>query len=179
MSRNVLVVTVGILVSVSASLGEQPFTANWQTESLPTVSFTGPDSVNWHHVPGSSQSLTLPAGTAFMTWYVNAAKDRGRIRAVIGDTIGSEWIWTFAEINGSWSGNIPQGTVDVKLQARTDAIGVLEFDSIHEVRWTLMVIPETPQGSVPAVSTWGLIVMAILMLSAGTLVMTRRKPVVV
>ena len=43
--------------------------------------------------------------------------------------------------------------------------------------FTLSGYIPTPNGSVPAVSTWGLIVLAILMLSAGTLVMTRRKPV--
>lgn len=33
----------------------------------------------------------------------------------------------------------------------------------------------TPQGNVPAVSTWGIVVMAMLLLSAGTLVVMRRK----
>ena len=45
---------------------------------------------------------------------------------------------------------------------------VLNTDEIHE-----LYAPEPP---VPTVSEWGLIVMAVLVLTAGTLVFLRRRP---
>ena len=79
------------------------------------------------------------------------------------------------------SGSDATGTVTFALQAKNDQDGYTtgQVSSIDSMSWSIMVVPEAAAGNVPVIGTVGLIVMVILVVSAGAVVLSRRKQPVV
>lgn len=99
-------------------------------------------------VPASGKSVTIPAGTALITWSLSCHSFGGpgvyRIRPVIGGVVGPDIICVTNEagshktFSGSWATTVSGGTVTVKLQARCDA-GTFHLDIGDSLSWSLIV----------------------------------------
>lgn len=185
MSRfSILVAGVGCLTCGQIASAIQPTVENHFVVDIPTQVIDQPTYVD---LSGSDKTVSVPTGVAVISWTGYLTNDSGisefAIRPVIGILTPNLGLRQYngsgvdrTAFAGSWSTPVDAGEIVVKFQARSFA-GSGRVTSGFS--WTLVVYPNEPNATVPAVSTWGLIVMAMLMLSAGTLVMTRRKPVVV
>ncbi|MFH1108255.1 MAG: hypothetical protein V1790_03525 [Planctomycetota bacterium] len=144
----------------------------------------------------SQHSLTIPAGTAFITWSVHGSVvctagpciDTARFRPVIDNSFPTEGMPddTTGTSTGSWAVHTDGGNVAVGLQVAAPyaldeydwrfEMNSTESDSRDAMSWTLIVFPDANAG-VPAVGGVGLGVLAVVLLGiGGVLVLRRRNP---
>jgi len=146
-------------------------------------------------IPGSEHTLTVPAGTAFITWSVHGGvvyklggpNETARIRPVIGTGFPSEGMPddTARSSLGSWSVPTQGGDITVKLQVAAPKAVEENFwrftmdssasDSRDAMSWTLVVLPDTAGTGVPAIGGLGLVVLVGALLGIGALLITRRQ----
>ncbi len=188
MERSVSIVAAIFLLSVGqVAFGQAPFVENlyvvgdWQVLN----------AADYQDIPASQKVVSVPSGTAVLTWSLTGRKSpyvgpTVQVRPAIGDTFPTEGQWMnfteadpmsgvgpFGVSSGSWVTTVEQGTVTVRLQARTPCC-TFETAFGRSITWTLVVFPEAV-GGVPAVSAWGVIAMSLLVVVVGTLVCARRR----
>ena len=128
-----------------------PFVDNLMViDAVPGYSST---STSYFDIPGTSKTVTLPAGTALIVWSMScysggpSAGAVWYIRPVIGANAPPEGllcatneIGSHKSFSGSWAVVIPAGgTMTVKLQARCyGGFGDFRFDRDH-LSWTIIV----------------------------------------
>jgi len=139
-------------------------------------------------IPQSLMNVEIPRGQAVITWSITASPNGGDayywIRPAIGEEHPPLGLNVFLKdepggtghrpIAGSWSTTTTGGNVDVRLQVqKTGGSGAftLHEDTDDSIAWTLVVFPNA--GAVPAISTWGLTVLGILVLVAGAVLIRR------
>jgi len=148
-------------------------------------------------IPGSQHTLTVPAGTAFITWSVHGRvvyklgdpDETARFRPVIGNSFPTEGMPdTIARsASGSWAIPTDAGNITVKLQvAAPNAVDEINWrfamdssasDSRDAMSWTLVVLPNAASTGVPAIGGLGLMVLVVSLLGVGALVITHRQKV--
>ena len=74
--------------------------------------------------------------------------------------------------SGTWSTPVVTGEYEVGIQAKREASNV-NADSRDGLTWTLMVFPDAIEG-VPAIGTWGLVALTLLIVSVGSVLIRRR-----
>ncbi len=144
-------------------------------------------------IPGSEQTLTVPAGTAFITWSVHGAvqclsgctQDTARFRPVIGASFPAEGMPDDNDgtSSGSWTAPTEAGNITVKLQVAAPAVldedewrfvmASSETFSQDAMSWTLMVFPDAVAG-VPAIGGLGLVVLVAVLLGVGAILIASR-----
>ena len=145
-------------------------------------------------IPGSEHTLTVPAGTAFITWSVHGVvvctqgpcNDTARFRPVIGNSFPTEGMPdnNAHSASGSWAIPTEAGNITVKLQvAAPYALDEYNWqfqmysansDSRDAMSWTLMVFPDASAG-VPTIGGLGLVVLVASLLGVGALVVAHRQ----
>jgi len=128
------------------------------------------------------KAVTIPAGTAVLTWSLQSTGTQVRLRPFIGDAHPDEGMWTFGtgpRVYGSGSYVVATsgGTMTVGFQVKVYVSPWRLQSQYDSIAWTLVVYPEAA-GHVPAVSTWGLAVLGILVLTVGTVLLGRRRQAV-
>jgi len=146
-------------------------------------------------IPGSEHTLTVPAGTAYITWSVHGVvqviagppNDTGRFRPVIGNSFPTDGMPddTAHSASGSWAVPVEAGNITVKLQvAAPNALdeynwrfGMDSSDSASRdaMSWTLVVLPVAASTGVPAIGGVGLMVLACSLLGVAALIIARRQ----
>ena len=158
----------------------------------PTVNM--PASAVYADIFGSEHTLTVPAGTAFITWSVHGAISctggtcTARVQPIIGNSSPPEGLPedVVGTSSGSWSTPTAGGSTTVRLQVAAlclpdkyecqFAMGSAEPYSGDAMSWTLVVFPDAGAG-VPAVGGVGLGLLAVVLLGiGGVLVLRRRNP---
>lgn len=164
---------VGLLVMVQGAVGQSPIIVGLY-EPSPTL-LVEPISLEeevWVDIPQTEKVVTMPSGTAVMTWEISnvgAAQSAIFVRPVIGDVWPPE-----VSFYGSWVTPVDGGTVSVKLQVRSRAgTSFIDYDSTSFLNWSLIVIPDIP-SNVPAISGIGLLVMVAGLVAAAGFVLRRR-----
>jgi hypothetical protein len=149
-----------------------------------TLGFFYVTSTAYTDLPGSTKTVTVPAGKAVITWALPTVwASCAFVRPVIGThTPDSPLLQHNANANGSaiagsWATVIESGTFDVKLQAAISLSPpacsfVCTGDSGAE--WTLIVFP-TAAGGVPAVGSVGLALLVALLLGVGGAIIAHRR----
>lgn len=145
-------------------------------------------------IPGSEHTLTVPAGTAFITWSLRGdvsctagtCIDTTRFRPVIGNSFPTEGLPDddSGTSSGSWAIPVEAGSIMVKFQiAAPFALGQYESqftmfssESWNKdwMSWTLIVFPDAVAG-VPAVGGIGLLVLVAALLGVAALVIAHRS----
>ena len=146
-------------------------------------------------IPGSQHTLTVPAGTAFITWSLRGdtncitgcvGDNTARFRPVIGFSFPTEGLpdGNDGSSSGSWAIPTNAGNITVKLQAAAPNASVesewrfqmysAEPQSRDAMSWTLVVFPNAASAGVPAVGGLGLMVLVATLLGAGALLIARR-----
>ncbi len=177
MFRAVTLVPVVMLAFGQVAVGQTTFVANhlvsdsdWFREETDPFPYTD--------IIGSEQTLDIPAGTALITWTSTMFPNQlPRIRPRIGDSYPADGTVVLGyRSSGSWLTTTEGGTVTIALQVKNDYDGfqVGQAPGAGSLSWSLVVVPD-PAGNVPAIGTVGLAVMALLVLSAGAVVLSRRK----
>lgn len=180
--RTLLVLVLGGTFGPTA-WGQTPFVHNLLVVD-PQTNIVATDT--YQDIPESDQSVTIPAGTAVIMWSIGASSGTlawcNHVRPVIGTLSPTEGPYVplqSADTNigygsGTWATPVEGGTVTVKLQARRDRPACTDGGAFaHDMSWTLIVFPDTKTG-VPAVSTWGLAVMVLLLGIAATVMIRKR-----
>ncbi len=167
---------VMVLVSAGVAWGQTPFVAN---HLVSQAAWMGPEvPFEFMDLPGSDQTLTLPAGTALITWTSTMTPDfEARMRPRIGtDAPVGDTVVRGGRASGSWLTTTAGGSVNVGLQVRSVHVGCCtgQVDTIDSLSWSIMVIPDS--APVPAVSSLGLAVMIVVLLGVGGYVVRRRMP---
>ncbi len=159
----------------------------------PTVDLAA--SAGYVDIPGSQHTLTVPAGTAFITWSIRGSvvctlgfcPDTTRFRPVIGANFPTEGIPDTNEgtSSGSWAIHTTAGNLTVKLQIAAPysmneyesrfIMDSSESFSQHAMSWTLIVFPDAANAGVPTVGGVGLGVLVLLLLGAGSLIIAKRS----
>ena len=169
-----------VVLSVSQVVaGQVPFVENLYVPQTSNFELSGP--FDWTDIPETVKVVSIPAGTAFLSWSLAASAGTNfRIRPVIGDAMPAEGkLVSNNHSVGSWVGTVTDGTVPVKLQVSAFQAGQFHTTpSWGSVSWSLIIFPRTT-GNVPAVSTWGLTMLGLLVLTGGTVAILRRKAAVV
>ena len=149
----------------------------------------------FENIQGSEDTLTVPAGTAFITWSVHGVLQQctgspctARFRPIIGDSSPLKGLPEddAGTSSGSWVTRIDAGSTIVRLQVAALCssgayhcqflMGSPEPFSRDTMSWTLMVFPDASAG-VPAVGGVGLGLLAVVLLGiGGVLVLRRRNP---
>ncbi len=158
----------------------------------PTVDIAA--SAGYLDIPGSEHTLTVPAGTAFITWSLHGdvfcvsgtCVDTTRFRPVIGSSFPTEGMPDdiTGTSTGSWAIPVEAGSITVKLQITAPyALGEYESrftmyssepSSQVAMSWTLVVLPNATSAGVPAVGGLGLMVLVLLLLGVGALLIAHR-----
>lgn len=147
-------------------------------------------------IPGSQHSLTVPAGTAFITWSVHGVvvctagpcgNETARFRPVIDNSSPTDGMPddTAHSASGSWAIPIEAGNITVKLQvAAPGALDEYNWRFVMEssdsasrdaMSWTLVVFPNAASAGVPAISGLGLTVLVFSLIGIAALVIARRR----
>ena len=130
-------------------------------------------------IPASVKTVTVPKGTAIITWSFNYAPicDPARIRPRIGTLAPNEGLPQYFQgalrPSGSWATPVDAGEISVALQLGFLSGSFCSLDEGSFITWTLIVFPETT-GGVPAVGGVGLAVLVAVLLGVGALIITRR-----
>jgi hypothetical protein len=207
MQRSILVCVSFVLMSVGGNVAtaQTPFVDGYYgpddpTNPMPEIGIT---SYGWIDLPFTQKTLTLPSGTAVITWsglgsvHTNdpnaGGGTTGFIRPVIGQTApnqgmtyyfksSSDFGNTFA---GSWSTPIAGGATIVGLQASDDTggphgvpgtyavFGGTPSNQQNRITWNIIVFPQATGGA-PAVSNAGIVVMLGISIVAGSIILLRR-----
>ena len=165
--------SLAVLAFVNVAVAQTPYVHNLYVPHPATFQMQGP--FDFTDIPGSDQTLTIPAGKAFITWsFIAVPGETGsRVRPVIGDAFPSEGIaMRGGRGSGSWITATEGGPVTVKFQA---AGGSFEINSSLSFTWTLFVFPDQPPGPVPAVGGIGLAVLTVLILGLGAVLIRKRQ----
>ena len=175
MVRSMSIVAV-VLLSAGAAFGQGVVVENHYVADIPSWSPSIP--FGWTEIPGSSKTVTLPAGTATIQWTFSGQATGGEVfvRPVVGTLAPNEGLSSglFTIHAGSWVTATAGGTMPVKLEMRADS-GVIVNVS-RGLTWTVTVHPDA--GAVPAVSGVGLVIMGALVLAVGAMIVRRRKAAV-
>ena len=155
-----------VLLFAGLAWGQAPAVERLYLSAAPDFQTTAPDFVD---IPGSEKMITIPSGTASITWSLSHSaewtSDPFVFRPVIGDAMPPSGLETESRgwrthNAGSWVPVTPGGEVTVKLQVAVspDAVGPLIMYDWNFINWTLIVFPEGG-GGVPAVGSIGLSVL--------------------
>lgn len=131
----------------------------------------------WVPIPGTEKTVDLPSGKGILTVIMGTAEfaappneDEIQYRAVVG---------TDAFPLGQSSGG--SGTFVLETTGGVTTIGLQQFrvngsgdPAVGTDMWTLTVFPDTFEG-VPAVSTWGLAALALLLLTGGSFIVLANR----
>lgn len=179
MSRlSVLASVVVVLVGGRVAVGQTP-----AVESLYVRDYQdNVMSTTFEDLPTSVKTVTLPAGTAILTWSIRAWVQVGNpatlhVLPTIGSVTPLEGLKADLDnlsseprnLSGSWATQIDGSEVEVKLQARVNPNQTVTLND--GMTWTLIVFPET--GAVPAISGIGLAVMAVIIIGVGYFVFSK------
>jgi hypothetical protein len=195
MSRSISVSMLVVFVTCASqrAVAQTPMA---YSHYVPRPAVNMPLHTEYAYIPDSEHTLTVPAGTAFITWSVHGVvvptfgppNDTARFRPVIGSSFPEDGMPddTVHSSSGSWAIHTEGGNITVKLQVAAP-FALDEYDwrfvmdsSVPESRdamsWTLMVFPDASAG-VPAVGGVGLGLLAVVLLGiGGVLVLRRRNP---
>lgn len=154
-------------VGVSDVMAQAPFVDGLIVTNGGLTSVTAPGG-QYLDIPNSIKTLTLPAGTAVITWSAvaevgNQFFANARVRPAIGAhaPLDVEGIRVLVlpgtndssdVVAGTWVTEIEGGTMDVRIQVQP-AGSTINFNSV--VSWSLVVYPQT-SNPVPAVGNLGL-----------------------
>ncbi|MHC4697116.1 MAG: hypothetical protein ACYTFA_10270 [Planctomycetota bacterium] len=179
-------VVAGVLLLTGAAYGVTPFVYSLNTGLAPEGTYYPPDGPG--EVPGSVATLNVPAGTAFMTWSLTATgtgsanfrvwpeiggNHPGSTEAVRGHVSAGPNPQYAEDVSGSWSTYTAGGEIEVRLWI-DGSYDVLTGGPYNSISWTLIVFPEEPAPT-PAVSAWGLAVIALAMVAAGSVLIRYRS----
>ena len=143
--------------------------------------FWSTTSTEYVDIPGTEKTVTVPTGSAVITWSLWTHTAGARVRPVIGTQTppnGMRFpINTLGGMSGSWATTIEGGTIPVKLQVAVGPPDPSGFNTYQgSCTWTLVVFP-TADGNVPAVGGIGLAVLVVAVMLGGALVLSRRSVV--
>lgn len=164
------------------------------THYVPHPTFDMPLRTVYTDIPGSQHSLTVPAGTAFITWSVHGVvvyklggpNETARFRPVIGNGSPTDGMPddTARSASGSWAIPVQGGNITVKLQvAAPNAVDESNWrytmdssapDGRDAMSWSLIVLPNAANAGVPAVGGLGMAVLVVSLLGVGALLIARR-----
>ena len=181
MSRCVTLTSVAfVLFAGQGVVADEPFVDHVYVDN--PIFFTTSDE--WVDIPDSEKTISVPAGTAFITWSLGGYSSSisaapSMIRPVIGPNAPAGGVRVVAlpgypreVVAGSWVTPVETGLITVKLQAKrlVDDDMMFATDGCTLV-WTIMVFPEAVP--VPAVSGIGLGVMVVFLIAVGGFVFSR------
>ena len=167
MSRSTVIAVV--CLSAGAALG-QPVVENLYVPTPTFATIVGPIT-QYTNIPETEKTVTVPAGDFSINWRAFPIQDGGvlQFRPVVGDVFPAEGLTSGS---GSWSSHTDGGTITVKLQAiEFSGAASLGTQSKSSVSWTLTVFPDAE--TVPAIGEVGLVLLAIALVVAGSLVFRR------
>ena len=83
---------VALLLATGAAYGQEPFVDNLFVADPPLT--IRPPSFNFIDIPGSAKTLTLPSGTAFLSWSLNLDTPSSDIvvRPAIGNSVPPNFV---------------------------------------------------------------------------------------
>jgi len=178
MRNAVTIIAVGLWTSTV--VGQT--VVNEYTPHLPVQQFAGP--TGYVDINGSQQTVLVPAGRAVLTWSLSLSKGFSgdgvwwRLRPAIGGNTPTEGLSfhagpsSFSSPSGSWATDVEGGQVVVKLQTSSSGAGSWQTTSDDSLSWTLVVYP---QGDAPALGTWGIVILALVIVTGGSMVIGKRK----
>ena len=173
MLRSVLISVVVLAIGGPVARGQ--FIEQLYAPSMPDANVSGATSV-YKDIPGTEKTITVPAGTAVITWVFNLSSVDAswvRIRPVIGTNFPAEGLRqnVTATLVGTWTTNVEDGQITVKLQATSES-DTFNTSSDLGVTWTLSVVEPPP---VPAISGTGMGIMLLFIVAVGGFVFKRVK----
>jgi len=192
MSRSISAPMLVVFVTCASqrAAAQSPLVYN-QYVPRPTVDM--PASAVYADITVSEHTLTVPAGTAFVTWSVHGVLQQctgfpctARFRPIIGNSSPSEGLPEddAGTSSGSWVTRTEAGSVKVTLQVAALCssgayhcqflMGSPEPFSRDAMSWTLMVFPDASAG-VPAVGGVGLGLLAVVLPGIGGVLVLRRR----
>lgn len=175
----VALVSLAVMGMGDAAAAQTPFIeTHFLTEIVtPFDVFFSADETHFVDFAPSMRALTLPAGTATIVWTYNASvAGIIRMRPAIGNQSPTDGIWSNGHrtSSGSWSTRTEGGQMNVGLQLRRasppGSRAEFHMNEEQSLSWTLIVFPDAPDDPVkpvPAVSTWGLAVLALALLTVA------------
>jgi len=195
MSRSISVSMLVVFVTCASqrAAAQSPLVYNHYVPEPATVDMLV--GTVYAEIPGSEYTLTVPAGTAFITWSVHGVLQQctgfpctARFRPIIGDSSPPEGLPEddAGTSSGSWVTRIDAGSTIVRLQVAALCssgayhcqflMGSPEPFSRDTMSWTLMVFPDASAG-VPAIGGTGVGLLTVVLLGiGGVLVLRRRNP---
>jgi len=193
MSRSISVSMLVVFVTCASqrAVAQTPMA---YSHYVPRPAVNMPLHTEYEYIPDSEHTLTVPAGTAFITWSVHGVLQctgspcTARFRPIIENSSPPEGLPEddAGTSSGSWVTRTEAGDVTVKLQVAALCsldkyecqFGMASADPFSQdaMSWTLMVFPDA-SASVPAVGGVGLGLLAVVLLGiGGVLVLRRRNP---
>ena len=176
-TRTILTLLVVLAMPALAFAAPAPYVAN---HLVTDPSWIGPAAPfeTYIDIPGSEQTLTLPPGTALITWACTMLPDNGgvRIRPRIGDDFPVDGaIVRSGRSSGSWLTTTTGGSLTVGLQVKSAFVGnVAQTPATDTISWSIMIPTETGDP-VPAIGDAGLGIMIVTLLAAGGWIVSRRR----
>ncbi len=169
-----IVLDLVVLALGQVAVAQAPFVENLYV-SFPVPRPAEPLPADFVDIPQTEKTVTIPAGTAIITWALNIHDGgAGMYRPVIGGDAPLDGL--NLEESGSWVTETEGGTVTIKMQVKQHPHipqSDLLIQNSSAFNWTLIVFPEA--DPVPAVPTWGIVLMGLLMVTAATLVYLGRE----
>jgi hypothetical protein len=194
MSRSISASMLVVFVTCASqrAAAQSPFV---YSHYVPRPTVDMPAGAVYADISGSEHTLTVPAGTAFITWWVHhdafpctGSPCTARLRPIIGNSSPSEGLPedSVGTSSGSWTTHTVAGSTTVKLQVAALCSSdeyqcQLLMDSsvsysLDAMSWTLMVFPDSSAG-VPAIGGTGLVLLTVVLLGiGGFLILGRRNP---
>ena len=193
MSRSISVSMLVVFVTCASqrAAAQSPLVYNHYVPEPATVDMLA--GTVYADIPGSEYTLTVPAGTAFITWSVHGVLQQctgspctARFRPIIGDSSPPKGLPEddAGTSSGSWMTRTEAGSVKVTLQVaalcpseQTQChflMGSPEPFSRDAMSWTLIVFPDSNAG-VPAIGGTGLGLLTVVLLGIGGVLLLRRR----
>lgn len=171
MSRMILCFVVAGVFASQQALAQTPFIENYVHQFTSDRSAPG----TWGDIDDTAKAVTVPAGTAFITWSAQSFNGNTKVRPAVGDgNVPAEDIWWLDaggehnNVASSWVTTVEAGEINVRLQAE----GSGQFLNQSGVTWTLMVFPSE---SVPAMGSTSWAIMALFILAVGGFILRKQK----
>ncbi len=171
---------LSVLLGCSVAAAQSPLVVNHYVPSLAGEPYVQGSTGVYADIPASVRTMTVPKGTAIITWSFNYAAncDPARIRPRIGTLAPNEGLPQYfggaIRPSGSWATPVNAGEISVALQLGFLSGSDCYLDAGSFITWTLIVFPDT-SGGVPAIGATGLAIMVVTMLAAGGYIIQRRK----